>query len=102
MIIILLLSTAISWTVNPSMSRPLRLEYSGALYHITLRGDRREAIYEDDLDRIAFNSVPYSRQRQSTADVNYKMYSIFSIIPKCFITIFVCVSPKRKYQKAFV
>ena len=39
------------------MSRPLRLEFSGALYHITSRGDRREDIYNDDADRQAFLSV---------------------------------------------
>jgi len=39
------------------MSRPLRLEYAGALYHVTSRGDRREAIYEDDNDRAAFISM---------------------------------------------
>jgi putative transposase len=33
------------------MARPLRLEFSGALYHVTSRGDRREAIYLDDQDR---------------------------------------------------
>lgn len=33
------------------MSRPLRLELAGATYHITVRGDRREAIYCDDEDR---------------------------------------------------
>ena len=33
------------------MSRPLRLEFSGALYHVTTRGDRREPIFEDDEDR---------------------------------------------------
>ncbi|MDY6992820.1 MAG: addiction module toxin RelE, partial [Pseudomonadota bacterium] len=33
------------------MARPLRLEFSGALYHVTARGDRREPIYTDDLDR---------------------------------------------------
>lgn len=33
------------------MSRPLRLELSGGLYHVTSRGDRREAIYLDDSDR---------------------------------------------------
>ena len=33
------------------MSRPLRLEFSGALYHVTSRGDRREDIYHDDVDR---------------------------------------------------
>ena len=36
------------------MSRPLRLEFSGALYHVTSRGDRREPIYEDDEDRALF------------------------------------------------
>lgn len=36
------------------MSRPLRIEYAGALYHLTSRGDRREAIYEDDEDRQRF------------------------------------------------
>ena len=33
------------------MSRPLRLELSGGLYHVTSRGDRREDIYHDDTDR---------------------------------------------------
>ena len=39
------------------MVRPLRLEYAGALYHITSRGDRREPIYEDDDDRKRFMSL---------------------------------------------
>jgi len=33
------------------MSRPLRLELSGGLYHVTSRGNRREDIYHDDTDR---------------------------------------------------
>lgn len=33
------------------MSRPLRIEFPGAVYHVTSRGDRREAIYRDDEDR---------------------------------------------------
>ncbi|HET8941129.1 MAG TPA: transposase [Rudaea sp.] len=36
------------------MSRPLRIEFSGALYHITSRGDRREDIFLDDEDREGF------------------------------------------------
>ena len=27
------------------MARPLRLEYAGALHHVTARGDRREDIF---------------------------------------------------------
>jgi REP element-mobilizing transposase RayT len=36
------------------MSRPLRIEFEGALYHVTSRGDRRERIFEDDQDRTGF------------------------------------------------
>jgi putative transposase len=32
----------------------LRIEYPGALYHLTSRGDRQEAIFDDDQDRTAF------------------------------------------------
>ncbi len=35
------------------MSRPLRIEFPGAVYHVTSRGDRREPIYRDDEDRHA-------------------------------------------------
>jgi REP element-mobilizing transposase RayT len=34
------------------MARPLRIELSGGLYHVTSRGDRREDIYLNDADRI--------------------------------------------------
>jgi putative transposase len=36
------------------MARPLRLEFPGALYHVTSRGDHQEAIYRDDRDRQAW------------------------------------------------
>ena len=36
------------------MSRPIRIEFPGALYHVTARGDRREDIFEDDLDLQIF------------------------------------------------
>lgn len=36
------------------MTRPLRLEFPGALYHVTARGNRRNAIYRDDADRRAW------------------------------------------------
>ena len=36
------------------MSRPLRIEFPDALYHVTARGDRRENIFEDDQDRRQF------------------------------------------------
>jgi len=36
------------------MARPLRIEYPGALYHITTRGNARASIFKDDADRQAF------------------------------------------------
>ncbi len=33
------------------MARPLRIEFAGALYHVTSRGNRREPIFNDDRDR---------------------------------------------------
>lgn len=39
------------------MMRPLRLEFAGALYDITSRGDRHGTIYRDDTDRIAWQGV---------------------------------------------
>ena len=54
------------WVTDPSqtrrrrsgyrhkMNRPLRIEYPGALYHITSRGDRKVNIYLDDTDRAVW------------------------------------------------
>jgi putative transposase len=36
------------------MARPLRIEFAGALYHVTSRGNTREAIYRTDEDRQQF------------------------------------------------
>ena len=39
------------------MSRPVRIEFPDAFYHVTARGDRREAIFDDDQDRRTFLST---------------------------------------------
>jgi REP element-mobilizing transposase RayT len=49
------------------MARPIRIEFCGALYHVTSRGDRREAIYEDDDDRARFLDI----LAQVVADANW-------------------------------
>jgi REP element-mobilizing transposase RayT len=36
------------------MPRPLRIEFEGAIYHVMNRGDRREPIFRDDVDRKLF------------------------------------------------
>lgn len=40
-----------------TMARPLRIEFAGALYHITSRGNERKAIYFDDADFEKFLSI---------------------------------------------
>jgi putative transposase len=36
------------------MARKVRVQFAGAVYHVLDRGDRREAIFEDDGDRATF------------------------------------------------
>jgi putative transposase len=37
-----------------SLPRKLRIQYPGAVYHVMSRGDRRENIFLDDVDRFDF------------------------------------------------
>ncbi|MEA1934791.1 MAG: transposase [Thermodesulfobacteriota bacterium] len=39
------------------MARPLRIEYSGAVYHVTSRGNARERIFVNDADRQVFLEI---------------------------------------------
>jgi len=39
------------------MGRPLRIEYPGALYHITSRGNERKEIFLDDEDRVKLSEI---------------------------------------------
>jgi len=39
------------------MARPLRIEFAGALYHVTARGNERRAIFFNDADRSAFLDI---------------------------------------------
>ncbi len=36
------------------MARPLRIEYDGAIYHVTSRGNEKRLIYKDEEDRRIF------------------------------------------------
>ena len=51
------------------MSRPLLIEFPGAVYHVTSRGDRREPIYLDalaELARSAQREVPRAQRLAPT------------------------------------
>lgn len=39
------------------MARPLRIEYEGAVYHVTSRGNRQKPIFKDEVDRELFLSI---------------------------------------------
>jgi len=46
------------------MVRPLRIEYSGAVYHITSRGNEKKAVFKDDQDNINFlNALQHVNKR---------------------------------------
>lgn len=47
------------------MARPLRLEFPGAVYHITARGNAQQAIFLDDEDRDRFLDLLAREIRQS-------------------------------------
>jgi len=46
------------------MTRPLRIAFPGATYHIMSRGDRRREIYRDDVDRVLFLDLLAREVRQ--------------------------------------
>ena len=51
------------------MSRPLRIEFPGAVYHVTSRGDRRERIFVDDADRRTLLEVVDQGMERFDAEV---------------------------------
>lgn len=53
------------------MARPLRIEYPGAVYHVTCRGNDKKVIYKDDPDRKRFLDI----LNQSLTIYNVKLYS---------------------------
>lgn len=47
-----------------AMSRPLRIEYPGAVYHITSRGNEKKPVFKDDQDRNNFlNTLQHVKKR---------------------------------------
>ena len=46
------------------MARPIRIEYEGAVYHVTLRGNERRPIFKTDAERERFlNTLSDNIQR---------------------------------------
>lgn len=58
------------------MARPLRIEYPGAFYHITARGNERKAILHDEKDREQF--LLYLETAQQRYSAVFHVYCLMS------------------------
>lgn len=58
------------------MARPQRIEYEGAVYHVTARGNERRAIFHDDADRTRLLRVLAESVRQF--DVRVYLFCLMS------------------------
>ena len=58
------------------MTRPLRIEYEGALYHITARGNEKKLIFRDQRDHEKFLHV--LAELPATSGVPYLTSSSFN------------------------
>ena len=52
------------------MLHQLRIDYPGAIHHVMRRGDRRQAICEDDVDRQGFSKTFAETVRAKHVDEN--------------------------------
>jgi putative transposase len=52
------------------MARSLRIEYPGAWYHVTCRGNERRAIFADDEDRLRFLDILEGSSTTSRVEVH--------------------------------
>jgi hypothetical protein len=50
------------------VSRPLRIEYPGAFYHVTSRGNERRTVFQSNRDREKYLSYLESAHERDTAD----------------------------------
>ena len=57
------------------MVRGLRIEYCGAIYHVTVRGNARQSIFQDEKDR----HILYSRLAESAEMYQVRVY-LFCLI----------------------
>ena len=52
------------------MARPLRIEYPGAFYHVTSRGNEQKDIFKSDIDREKFLSYLVSASERYGAEIH--------------------------------
>lgn len=70
------------------MARSLRIEFPGAFSHVTSRGNERNAIYRDRIDRQQFLTA--------VAEVVDHFYLLLHAYPNTRCRPYKDVSPKRR------
>lgn len=58
------------------MARPLRIEYEGAVYHVTARGNERKDIFSSETDFKKF--LEYLREAKRKFNINFHCYVLMS------------------------
>jgi putative transposase len=69
------------------MARPLRIDYPGAFYHVTCRGNERKNIFRDDRDREVF-----LEKLQGSLDIYSVRLHAYVLMENHFH--FICQTPK--------
>jgi hypothetical protein len=64
------------------MARPLRIEFPGALYHVTSRGNARSPTFLDDGDRHAFIRELVQSGRYTAAEIGRHIGMHYSTISR--------------------
>jgi len=57
------------------MSRPLRIEYPDALYHVTARGNAKNDIFHSDFDREVFLKIFSGVVRKNGVRLNLPQFN---------------------------
>jgi hypothetical protein len=56
------------------MPRQLRIEYPGAMYHVMSRGNRRQEIFLDDVDRQDFSKPLRRKHDPAKLEIAARLY----------------------------
>ena len=59
------------------MARPLRIQFHGAVYHVTCRGNERKQIYSDEGDRPWKAQKSRSSEEQEYKRINLQIIKFF-------------------------
>ena len=58
------------------MARPIRIEYPGAVYHVTARGNARMAVFVDYADQMGFGGEIFLEKLRPLLDDKSKLTEV--------------------------